>query len=822
MSADAVVAATRLRRLVSTVVALGVVSLVAAVWQLPDVPRPELWQLAAATAVVVFGDVAVLHVRFGSDKMSFTWGEASIIIGLALVPGPLLVIAAMAAIAAAQVCLRRPLQKVAFNAAAMAVAANLASTVATTVAGEQGLRDLDRPLTWLALALAAAAFFAWNTAAVAFAIAFSQRLSWRSVLARQLPLLLLGLLGNTIGAIALLTTDWRGKTLAVVPAFIGLLYVSYRNYLRAIEERDIWQQLDDASKELTRLEEAEVASAAIRRAVQLFKAVRAEMVVYDDAGGGTRRYVGDSSAVDVAEVTDEGWWTAPEPDETRVVVDCDGLAGRIGRLCLDFERETRLSRREHQVLTTFAHAVSTCLQNARLYGEMRAEAGRQAYEASHDSLTGLANRALLRERAPHVLAESAKGGRPCALLLLDLDHFKEINDTLGHSAGDLLLQQVAERLSDSTRSGDLVVRLGGDEFAVLLRDLRAADDATKVAVDLLRSLSAPMVFEGLKLSVEGSIGVACYPEDGGDVEELLRRADIALYQAKGSRGSVQRYRSDRDDSSSDRLQLVTELGAALENDELILHFQPQIDIRTGDVRGCEALVRWQHPQRGLLPPVEFVEVAEHSGLVRAFTLHILDRAVAQAAEWQRTDRDVTVAVNLSARNLLDPDLPADVARVLDRHGVAPQMLVLEITETTMMSELDVVEQVLSGLRRLGVEIAVDDFGTGYSSLAFLQRVAVNEIKIDKRFVLGMQESESDTAIVRATIELAKSLGLRTVAEGVETADLLERLTRMGCDSAQGFYFGRPAEAAVIGATLPLRSKAPALVHTPDLPAFADF
>ena len=822
MSADAVVAATRLRRLVATVVALGAVSVAAAGWQLPDVARPELWQLAAATAVIVFGDVAVLHVRFGSDRMSFTWGEASIILGLALVPGPLLVITAMAAIAAAQVCLRRPLQKVAFNAAAMAVAANLASTVATAVAGEQGLRELDRPLTWLALTLAAAAFFAWNTAAVAVAVAFSQRLPVRRVLARQLPLLLLGLLGNTLGAIALLTTDWRGKTLAVVPAFIGLLYLSYRNYLRAIEERDIWQQLDDASKELSRLEEAEVASAAIRRAVQLFKAVRAEMVVYDDADAGTRRYVGDSVDVEAAAVVDGGWWTTPATDDTRVVVDCEGLAGRIGRLCLDFERETRLSRREQQVLTTFSHAVSTCLQNARLYGEMRAEAGRQAYEASHDSLTGLANRALLRERAPLVLAESARSGRPCALLLLDLDHFKEINDTLGHSAGDLLLQQVAERLSDSTRSGDLVVRLGGDEFAVLLRDLRCVDDAPKVAVDLLRSLSAPMVFEGLKLSVEGSIGVACYPEDGGDIEDLLRKADIALYQAKASRGSVQRYRADRDDSSSDRLQLVTELGAALENDELILHFQPQIDIRTGDVRGCEALVRWQHPERGLLPPVEFVDVAEHSGLVRAFTLHILDRALAQAAEWQLADRDVTVAVNLSARNLLDPDLPADVARVLDRHGVAPQMLVLEITETTMMSELDVVEQVLSGLRRLGVEIAVDDFGTGYSSLAFLQRVAVNEIKIDKRFVLGMQESESDTAIVRATIELAKSLGLRTVAEGVETADLLERLTRMGCDSAQGFYFGRPAEASVIGATLPLRTKTPAVVTTSDLRAFADF
>ena len=799
-----------LRRLVTAVVLLGAASVGIASTQLDQHEIPAPWQLLLAIALIAAGDVLVLHVRFGSDRMSFTWGEASVVLGLVLLPGPWLTAAALVAVGVVNLAHRRPAQKVAFNAASMACGTYLAAWVGEAIVGPLSDADLHRPATWGALALAAGVFFAWNTASVAAAVAFSQRLRLSHVLRRQLPLLLIGLVGNTVGAIVLLTTEWRGKTLAVVPAFVALLYVSYRNYLRASEERDIWQQLDDASKELSQLESAEVAGAAIRRAAQLFKAVRVEMLVYARSGDETtaQRYVGDAESVRVGDLPATGWWSAGTVDSTRVVVDCDGLAGRIGRLCLDFDRPTTLSRREQQVLATFAHAVSTCLQNARLYGEMRAEAGRKAYEAGHDSLTGLANRALLRDAAPGVLAETAAAGRFSALLLLDLDHFKEINDTLGHSAGDLLLQQVAERLSDSTRTGDLVVRLGGDEFAVLLRDMRSPDDANKVAVDLLRALSAPMVFEGLKLSVEGSIGVACHPEDGDDVEELLRRADIALYQAKSSRGSVQRYRSDRDDSSSDRLQLVTELGAALENDELILHFQPQIDIRTGDVRGCEALVRWQHPTRGLLPPVEFVGVAEHSGLVHAFTLYILDRAVAQAAEWQRSDQDVTVAVNLSARNLLDPDLPADVARVLERHGVAPQMLVLEITETTMMSELDVVEQVLSGLRRLGVEIAVDDFGTGYSSLAFLQRVAVNEIKIDKRFVLGMADSESDAAIVRATIELAKSLGLRTVAEGVETAELLERLTRMGCDSAQGFFFGRPAEAAVIGATLPLRSKAP--------------
>ena len=798
--------ATRVSRLVALVVVLAVACGAAAVWQLQDTAPPPLWRLAVAAALIALGDVFILHVRFGSDQMSFTWGEASVLLGLALVPTPWLVMLSAPAIALVNICGRRPSQKIAFNAASMGVGVFLGGWAGSAIVPSPSTADLGDPVTWAALTVAAATFFAWNTATVSAAVAWSQRLRWRQVAARQLPLLLLGLVGNTLGAVALLTTDWQGKNLAVVPAFIALLYVSYRNYLRASAERDVWQQLDDASKELSQLDAAEVAGAAIRRGAQLFNAVRVEIVLYGEGSTApVQRYVGDATTVDQVEVDEAGWWAGTGLDGSRVAIDFDGLAGRIGSLCLDFERTTTLTRREQQVLSTFAHAVTTCLQNARLYGEMRAEAGRQAFEASHDSLTGLANRALLREAAPGILSTTAAAGRFCALLLLDLDHFKEINDTLGHTAGDLLLQQVAERLSDSTRTGDLVVRLGGDEFAILLRDMRSPDDATTVAVELLRALSAPMLFEGLKLSVEGSIGVACHPDDGSDVEELLRRADIALYQAKASRGSVQRYRVDRDESSSDRLQMVTELGAALERDELILHFQPQIDIRTGDVRSCEALVRWQHPTRGLLPPLEFVGVAEHSGLVRAFTLHILDKAVAQAAEWQRTGREVAVSVNLSARNLLDPDLPGDVARVLDRYGIAPQMLVLEITETTMMSELDVVEQVLSGLRRLGVELAVDDFGTGYSSLAFLQRVAVNEIKIDKGFVLGMQESDSDAAIVRATIELAKSLGLRTVAEGVETAELLERLTRMGCDSAQGYFFGRPAAAEVIGATLPLRT-----------------
>jgi EAL domain-containing protein (putative c-di-GMP-specific phosphodiesterase class I) len=305
------------------------------------------------------------------------------------------------------------------------------------------------------------------------------------------------------------------------------------------------------------------------------------------------------------------------------------------------------------------------------------------------------------------------------------------------------------------------------------------------------------------------MGVACFPQDGSTVDELLQRADIAMYQAKDDRGAWRRYDPDRDGSSLDRMALVAELRAALERDELAIYFQPQIDLDTHEVVSYEALSRWFHPTRGLLGPGEFVAVAEHSGLVRQFTLHVLDRAVAECAAWRRSGSTASVAVNLSARNLLDHQLPDDVTAVLSRYGVPPSALVLEITETTMMGELDVVEDVLSSLRRLGVEVSVDDFGTGYSSLAILQRVRVNEVKVDRTFVRTMLESPGDLAIVRATVELAHGLGLRVVAEGVESEELRTMLAAIGCDRAQGFHLGLPMPAEDVRAGLARAAVAPA-------------
>ena len=765
---------------------------------------PAVWRLLLLAMVVIAGDMAVLHLRFGRDQYTFTWSEASVVIGLVLVPWPWLTLVAPASVALAHLVARRNPVKVAFNAASITVGATLARGVCALIVGDRQVQDTSSLTTVAALVAAACVYFVWNSVTVSAAIALSSNLPFRDVVRNGLLLKVAVLLGNTLVALLLVTAQWGGTTAVFIPFSVVLLYLSYHGYLRALKERDVWRQLNGAAKELSRLDELEVATAAVGRATQLFKAERAEVALFNPkldyvivvcrAPDGVISLRKEPAYDQVLAADSAGSVRVTHlggPEQNWTVAPLEGVGGSMGSLRLGFHQTTAISERDQQVLSTFTHGVTTSLQNARLYGEMRTQAEVNEHEATHDSLTGLANRNLLRQRLAGALAEVDKDRTSVGLLLLDLDHFKEINDTLGHSAGDDLLRGIAERLIGCLRPHDLVARLGGDEFAILLCGLPSGADADTVAKGLLRQLSEPIDHEGLRLVVEGSIGVASYPEDGTSSEELLRRADVAMYQAKESRASFAHYRVDRDASSVSRLTLAAELRNAIPDGELVVHYQPQVDLVSGEVVGAEALARWQHPVRGLLGPVDFIDVAEHSGLVRDFTLHIMDRAVAECAVWRATGLDVDVSVNLSARNLLHRDLPSDVAEILERHGLPAHQLILEITETTMMSELEVVEEVLAGVRRLGVQLSVDDFGTGYSSLAFLQRIAVNEIKVDRSFISVLTSSQSDAAIVRATIELAHSLGLRVVAEGVETTDQLAALRALGCDLGQGWHFGRP-------------------------------
>jgi len=413
------------------------------------------------------------------------------------------------------------------------------------------------------------------------------------------------------------------------------------------------------------------------------------------------------------------------------------------------------------------------------------------YRARHDSLTGLPNRAVLHETFEAMADRLRAGARP-AVMLLDLDRFKEINDTLGHEVGDGLLTAIARRLEHTSGPGDtLTCRLGGDEFAVLLRHADSTEAALERAQRIRRALEHPFEVGGMSLKIGASLGLAIYPGDGTDSHQLLRAADVAMYRSKNHGLGVSRYDRTTDTHSADKLSLLAELGDALERGELLLHFQPELETKSGRTACVEALVRWRHPKRGLLPPSEFVPLAETSETIHAFTRAVLGLAMRACRRLRQEGFDCQVAVNLSARNLVDERCVQDIERLLLEHGLASEDIVLELTETAIMHDPDQVAGLLDRLDRRGVGLALDDFGTGYSSLANLKRLPLDFLKIDASFVRDMTVDEQDAIIVRSTITLAHNLGKKVIAEGVEDADAERLLRQMGCDIVQGYHLARP-------------------------------
>jgi diguanylate cyclase (GGDEF)-like protein len=409
-------------------------------------------------------------------------------------------------------------------------------------------------------------------------------------------------------------------------------------------------------------------------------------------------------------------------------------------------------------------------------------------QALTDDLTGLPNRRCFLERLRKGIERTADGGETMGLLLIDFDRFKELNDTLGHHAGDAVLKLIGPRLRSALGVEDTLARLGGDEFAVLVAD---GADALDAARRIRGALEAPFALEGLSFVMGASVGIAVYPDHGNDPQTLLRRADVAMYQAKADRTGFGVYAAERDVHSRDRLTLMGELRGAIERGELMLHFQPKGRLSDGEIVGVEALVRWVHPERGFVPPDAFLPFAEQLGLMRPLTSWVLEAALAQCAAWDAEAVHLRVAVNVSLPDLLDLDFPEDVRHRLRRHGLAAERLQLEITENVIMANPVRVIDVLARLSELGVELSLDDYGTGYSSLSYLKRLPVRELKIDRSFVMSMEADFEDAVIVRSTAELGRSLGLRVVAEGVESAVAWDMLRRAGCEMAQGYYLSRP-------------------------------
>jgi diguanylate cyclase (GGDEF)-like protein len=427
--------------------------------------------------------------------------------------------------------------------------------------------------------------------------------------------------------------------------------------------------------------------------------------------------------------------------------------------------------------------------------ELRRQAERSEHDANHDPLTGLPNRSLFRDRAHQAILASARHGHNTALLLIDLDRFKEINDTLGHYSGDLLLREVGPRLQRVLRESDTVARFGGDEFGILLTHVSGPAAAEEVARAVHRTIEEPFAFQGLTLDVEASIGIALHPLHAADFEELMQRADVAMYRAKAKRSGYEVYHPDEDESDATKLKLASELRQAPVRNELVMHYQPKADLSTGRIVGAEALMRWRHPRHGVMMPDRFIPLAERSGLIRSLTMFAIETALTQARSWREAGIELAVSVNLSTRDLIDVGLPEEISALLDQIGVPGRLLELEITEGVIMADPLRARGVISRLREMGVNVAIDDFGMGYSSLGYLRQLPVKDLKIDKSFVISMMDDQDDLVIVQSTIDLAHNLGLTVVAEGVETDEAWRRLRALGCDVAQGWLIGRPLPAA---------------------------
>jgi diguanylate cyclase (GGDEF)-like protein len=621
---------------------------------------------------------------------------------------------------------------------------------------------------------------------------------------------------------------------AVLPLVLvgGLIVFAYRAYLKLTQRFGALEQLYDFSRSLggPYSDPAGTAWAILERVQSVMRARAAALVLVDtwpvahsltlrgDARSEFQRItLSDSSCV--TDVIHAGRSTVRQRALDRVE-DRDSTLGQfrdalivpllsgdqpIGAL-VALDRQEELDPFDDDDLRLFealaAHA-STTMERARLVEELRFEAESKSYQATHDSLTGLPNRALFLERAGAALAETGRG----AVALLDLDRFKEVNDTLGHSTGDRLVCEVAECLVRAARGRATVARLGGDEFALIVPDIIGPEEAIGIVRDLEEALSKPMNIDGITLAVRASAGVALAPEHGDNVSLLLQRADIAMYLAKERRSGIELYSAVQEQNMERKLVLGGQLAQALrQGRELYLMYQPIASLASGELLRFEALARWNHSELGPVPAEEFIAIAEQMGLIGKITEFVLTEACAEAARWRDDGMAIGLAVNLSGRDLSDQDLVDKVADRLAANGLPPSSLTLEVTETEVMADIVEASSVLGELGRLGVRIAVDDFGTGYSSLAYLHRLPLNELKIDRSFVGNVAYDESNAIIVRSSIAMAHSLGLSVVAEGAEDELTCSVLDDAGCDALQGYYFSQPLDASVLRQWLRLRPR----------------
>jgi diguanylate cyclase (GGDEF)-like protein len=788
----------QLRLYVGLVASAGAACLLWAVATAPSVPVGKLFYLAALTVIIAAASGPLIMLRVRSEHRSFSSTSGSILIAVATVPAQWVIVCTAIGVLASKIFIQKPM-KVTFNVAKDTTAAAAAAAVAFWV-GVRPSADLtfdlsSPPRLVLGLVLAAAAYAVVDELLGSTVIALATRTSWLQGTRRNWDVVLTVRLVNVVIALLIaLVVTWEDRlVVAMVPAVLALQFAT-KNRIRQRADQEAWRRLAASTGLLNVTELPAVLHAAVTRVPELFSADGAEIELNDVAPPllvrGSAGHIAYEGPV------------AGAPARTGPIIEAV-LEGpdteAIGVLRLLFRKPVKLSESEEHKLSTFTSSLFTAVRNARAYAELKRINAENAYAAAHDPLTGLANRRELLEQA-RVIFEARNTDGIFALLLIDLNHFKEVNDTLGHTAGDDVLREVAKRLEEAAAPGDLVARLGGDEFAMLLTGLPTPAVAAHRAAVLLDTLERPIEVEGMQLTVEAAGGIALAPGSGG-VQELMRRADVAMYQAKRSGQRTATYAHARDTADVGRLMLGGELSRAVAEHEFVVDFQPIVDLGSGEVTSAEALARWHHPQHGSLTPMQFLETVERSGKLPAFADAVLEQSLTAYRMWLDAGYDLPVAVNVSPRSLLDETFPAAVLAQLTRHAVPADRLVLELAETLTLSQLEVVDRGLSELRDAGVRLALDDFGTGVSSLSVLSRLPVHQLKINRGFVRAVETSSEAAAVIRSTVDLARSLRLIVVAEGVESEPQRHALWELGCVAGQGHLFARPMRSGRFLATL---------------------
>ena len=774
-----------------------------------DVPMPAL--LLGGLFFVTEG--FVVHLQLRRQTQSFSLSEVPFVLGLFFVSPVVLIPARLIGGVLALLTVRRqPLIKALFNLGYFALDACLMVIVFHAALG--GGQELG-PRAWLAAHAAGVVGIIMGTVAVATAIYLTERTTppglIRGVTGLGLPTAFVNV---NLGLVAVTILELDPKAGGLLVGLAVTLYFFYRSHtqLRANHESlgelyAVTRTVDDA------LEDGGAVQALLERTAELMRAEIADLVLTDPDGGSTRFCwnvaEGRLSTTRAGDLTDTR--TQLLGDDISVL-----LSGRRDRATLErlghkdalifglrhggtltgtlmvadrLGNVATFTDDDRRLFEALGNHASIAMRNSSLLERLRVEVVEREHEALHDTLTELPNRTLFDREVGRAL-RGMTPERGVAVMLIDLDRFKEVNDTLGHQQGDRLLQHVSRRISNAVGNDGIVARLGGDEFAVVLPVCADDAEAIVVAQRICDTVEQPFDLDGLPIVVGASIGIATAPDDASDPEALLQRADVAMYTAKRGTG-IERYHAAANHYSPERLAMVAELRKAIEREELLVEYQPCIDLHTGAVMAAEALARWHHPEHGFVAPDVFIPIAERSGLIRSLTSYVMRTAIRQCAAWRSEGLNIRVAVNLSARSLADDDLPAEIAQHLRDAELPATALILEITESTIMDDPARTIGMLNKLSSMGVTLSIDDYGTGYSSLAYLKNLPVDELKLDRSFVTDMRTDRRDAVIVRNTIELAHELGLRVVAEGIEDAETQTLLADLGCDLAQGYHICRP-------------------------------